>query len=486
MTTTAKYETTIGLEVHVQLSTQSKIFCGCSTKFGAAANTQTCPVCMGLPGALPVFNRKVLSYAIKVGLAVNCSIAGMMKFDRKNYFYPDLPKGFQISQYDLPLAANGELVILTGGVQKKIRITRVHLEEDAGKLIHVEGEDSSLVDFNRCGTPLLEIVSEPDIDSPQEAYDYLTELKAILKYLGVSDCNMEEGSLRCDANISLRPKGQRELGVRTELKNMNTFKGVKNALEYEIERQEEILEDGGRIVQETRLWNDAAGKSSSMRSKEEAFDYRYFPEPDLVPFTVDKKLVGSVRETIPELPRKRYERFLSDYKLPVLAASTIVQDKDTADYFEECATLYKKPHIIANWITGDILSEFNKRFSSERNATIMDLGIKPEDLVEMLRLIDKGEISGKIAKAILPEMIETKQSPDEIVKAKGMFQIKDKDELAKILDGVISSNAKPVEDYKNGKEAALAFLVGQVMKATKGKASPKIVNEMLKERMGRP
>jgi len=486
MTSAARYETTIGLEVHAQLSTKSKIFCGCSTKFGAVANTQTCPVCLGFPGVLPVFNREALRYALKVALALNCEIAEMMKFDRKNYFYPDLPKGFQISQYDLPLAANGELVILTGGSQMKIRITRVHLEEDAGKLIHVEGEDSSLVDFNRCGTPLLEIVSEPDITSPQEAYDYLTELKAILKYLGVSDCNMEEGSLRCDANISLRPKGRKELGVKSELKNMNSFKGVKNALEYEIERQEEILEDGGRIIQETRLWNDAAGKSYSMRSKEEAFDYRYFPEPDLVPFTVDKELVGSVREAIPELPRKRYERFLSDYKLPVLAASTIVQDKDVADYFEECARLYEKPQIIANWITGDILSEFNKRFSSERNATIRNLGIKPEDLTEMLGLIDKGEISGKIAKAVLPEMIDTKRSPKEIVKAKGMSQIKDKDELAKILDKIISSNAKPVEDYKNGKEAALTFLVGQVMKATRGKANPKIVNELLKERIGRP
>ncbi|MFH1752903.1 MAG: Asp-tRNA(Asn)/Glu-tRNA(Gln) amidotransferase subunit GatB [Candidatus Omnitrophota bacterium] len=485
MTVRGKYETTIGLEVHTQLSTRSKIFCGCSIKFGAPPNTQTCPVCLGFPGVLPVFNREALRCAIKVGLALDCEIAEMIKFDRKNYFYPDLPKGFQISQYDLPIAAKGKLLVLTASGDKNISIRRVHLEEDAGKLIHVEGEDSSLVDFNRCGTPLLEIVSEPDITSPQEAYDYLTELKAILKYLGVSDCNMEEGSLRCDANISLKPKGAKELGVKAELKNMNTFKGVKNALEYEIERQEGILQEGGRIVQETRLWNDSAGKSYPMRSKEEAFDYRYFPEPDLVPFTVDKELVNSIGESIPELPRKRCERFVSEYKLPVLTASTIVQEKETADYFEECMGFYKDPQMIANWITGGILSEFNKRLSARRGSSIRELGIKPEGLAEMLTLIDKGEISGKIAKVILPEMIDTKKSAKEIVKAKGMSQIKDKDELTKILDEVIVSNAKPVEDYKSGKEAALTFLVGQVMKATKGKANPKIVNEMLKERMDR-
>lgn len=479
MTSGRKYETTIGLEVHVQLSTESKIFCSCSTRFGSSPNSQTCPVCLGFPGALPVFNKQVLRSALKVGLALNCKINAVMKFDRKNYFYPDLPKNFQISQFDLPLAENGELSIISGDGRKTIRINRAHLEEDAGKLIHVEGENVTLVDFNRCGTPLLEIVTEPDLTSPEEAYNYLTEIKAILKYLEVSDCNMEEGSLRCDANISIRPVGQKELGVKAELKNMNTFKGVRAALQYEIERQVDLVEDGGKIAQETRLWNEASGKTLSMRSKEEAFDYRYFPEPDLMPFTIDKKTVDAAREAIPELPQKRLGRFTAgEYKLPLKVAATIVQDKEMADFFEECLRVYKKAQIVANWLTGDILSEINKR-----NVTLKGLGLKPEHLSEMLALIDSGEISGKIAKALLPEVIDSKEAPGDLVKAKGLSQIKDKGELEKVLDKVIKANAKPVEDYRSGKTTVLAFLVGQVMKVTKGKANPKLANELLKEKM---
>ncbi|MBL7069334.1 MAG: Asp-tRNA(Asn)/Glu-tRNA(Gln) amidotransferase subunit GatB [Candidatus Omnitrophica bacterium] len=474
-----RYEAVMGLEVHVQLSTKSKIFCGCSTKFGAEANTKTCPVCLGLPGALPVLNREVLHRAIKVGLALDCRTAKMMKFDRKNYFYPDLPKDFQISQYDLPLAANGRLGILTDGKERTVRIKRVHLEEDAGKLIHMEDEDASLVDFNRTGMPLLEIVSEPDISSPEEAYDYLTQLKTILKYLEVSDCNMEEGSLRCDANISIRPKGQVELGVKTELKNMNTFKGVKNALQYEIKRQGEVLDEGGTIKQETRLWDEAKGRTSPMRTKEEAFDYRYFPEPDLVPFIIDKELVESIRKGLPELPRRRLERFIEDYKLPPAAASLLVNEKEVADYFEDAAGIYKKDaKVVANWITGDIQGELNKR-----SLSIKELGIKPNDLADMIKMIDEGSITGKIAKGLLADMVETKMNPRKIVESKGLLQIKDKGELDKILYEVIKANPKPVIDYKNGKVNVLTFLVGQVMKATKGKANPKMVNDLLRERM---
>ncbi|MDB4349790.1 Asp-tRNA(Asn)/Glu-tRNA(Gln) amidotransferase subunit GatB [Omnitrophica bacterium] len=480
MTVPGRYETTIGLEVHVQLSTKSKIFCACSTKFGAPPNTQVCPVCLGLPGVLPVFNRKALRFALKVGLALKCKIAAMMKFDRKNYFYPDLPKNFQISQYDLPLAANGNLDIFLEGKKKSVKITRVHLEEDAGKLVHVEGEDASLVDFNRCGTPLLEIVSEPDIASPEEAYVYLTVLKAVLKYLEVSDCNMEEGSLRCDANISIRPKGQKGLGVKTELKNMNTFKGVKNALEYEVDRQKEILDEGGAVVQETRLWNEAEGRTYSMRTKEEAFDYRYFPEPDLVPFTIDKEAVESAKKELPELPAKRHARFLDEYKLTNASASAIVEVKEMADYFEKCAERYGNAQVIANWLTGDIQSELNRR-----KVSIKELGVKPEYVAEMLELIDSGDISGKIAKGLLQDMVDTKKPPRELVDQKGLSQIKDEDEITRFIDEVINNNPKPVEDYKGGKATALTFLVGQVMKATKGKANPKLVNELLKERMGK-
>ncbi len=479
----SKYETVIGLEVHVQLSTKSKIFCGCSTEFGSEPNTHVCPVCLGLPGTLPVFNREVLNRAIKVALALDCTVAKVMKFDRKNYFYPDLPKNFQISQFDLPLGAGGYVNIATRDGQKKIGVTRVHLEEDAGKLIHVEGKDLSLVDYNRTGTPLLEIVSEPDIATPDEAHRYLRALKAILKYLDISDCNMEEGSLRCDANISLRPVGQKELGVKAELKNMNSFKGIKNALEYEVERQRKLLDEGGRIVQQTRLWNESKMITISMRAKEEAYDYRYFPEPDLVPFYIEKALVGEIRSALPELPAARYDRFINGYKLQRMAASIIVQDKEMAEYFEECVKLYDKPQVAANWLTGDLLSEFNKRFSQDKSATINSLGVSPDGLAELLKLVDSGEISGKIAKQILPEMIDGKRGAGEIVKSGGLTQMRDRGEIEKVVADAMRANPKPVEDYKGGKEGALIFLIGQVMKATGGKANPKIVNQLLKERM---
>ena len=479
MTEPSKYDTTIGLEVHVQLSTRSKIFCGCSTKFGAEPNTQTCPVCLGLPGVLPVFNREALRSAIKVGLALNCIIAQKMKFDRKHYFYPDLPKDFQISQYDLPLAKEGILDMSKTGQKRAIRIKRVHLEEDAGKLIHMENEKSSLVDFNRAGMPLLEVVSEPDITSPEEAYDYLTELKKILKYLDVSDCNMEEGSLRCDANISIKPRGRRILGVKTELKNMNTFKGVRSALTYEVKRQMQLVRDGEKIIQDTRLWNEADGRTHSMRIKEEAYDYRYFPEPDLVPFMLNRVFIDMIRKTLPEFPREKLPRFIGDYMLSPDVASVLVSEKALADYFEKCCALYPRAQIIANWIIGDIQSELNKR-----NLSIEELGLPAERLAGMLKLIEDGSISGKMAKDILVKMIGTNKSAEELIKSEGLSQISCEKELGKILEDVIAQNPKPVGDYKKGKETALKFLVGMAMKATKGKANPKMVNDLLKKKMG--
>jgi len=476
-----KYTPTIGLEVHVQLSTRSKIFCSCSTKFGAEPNSHTCPVCLGLPGVLPVLNKTALDSAIKVALALGCKIQKMMKFDRKSYFYPDLPKNFQISQFDLPLGSGGILEFLVNDRKKKVKIKRVHLEEDAGKLMHTGSGNKSLVDFNRTGTPLLEIVSEPDIASPEEAYEYLTELKSILKYLEVSDCNMEEGSLRCDANVSVKLKSTKELGDKVELKNMNSFRGVKNALDYEIARQIVVLEDGDKVAHETRLWNEAKQETKSMRSKEEAFDYRYFPEPDLVPFTIAAKDIKKIKEGLPELPNKRLARFVTEYGLSQGAAYGIVKEKDVADYFEETAGIYKgEPKFIANWITGDIMSEMNKRY-----ACIRGLGIQPARLAELIQLIDEGAISGKIAKGILLDMIETRKPPRSIVESKGLLQIKDEGELTGIVDDVIRANTGPVKEYRKGKKGVLGFLVGQVMKATGGKANPKIANKLLTERINK-
>ena len=470
------YETVIGLEVHLQLKTESKVFCGCSTNFGAPPNTQTCPVCLGFPGSLPVLNRTALTLAAKVAIVLNCEIAKKIRFDRKNYFYPDLPKDYQISQFSQPLSGSGYLNVAINGTKKHIRIRRVHLEEDTGKLFHQPGY--SLIDFNRSGIPLLEIVSEPDISSPEEAYVYLCSLKSILEYIDVSDCNMEEGSLRCDANISIRKSGSRELGVKAEIKNMNSFKAVKAALEYERSRQIALLESGGRIVQETRLYDSSRNTTEPMRSKEEAHDYRYFPEPDLVPFDFEEGILEDIGNEIPELPEPRKKRFMSEYSLSDYDAAVMVSEKDVADYFERCVTMYQKPKVVANWIMGDMAA-----YMRENAIKIKDLNLKLEHLVGMLKLIDDGLISGKIAKELLIEMIRTGKSPEVLVKEKGLEQILDEGLLESVALQVILENPKPVEDFKNGKENSLMFLVGKVMAKTKGKANPIKVNEFLKQKL---
>jgi len=437
-----------------------------------------CPVCLGLPGVSPVFNEEVLNLAIKAALALGCKVSSTMKFDRKNYYYPDLPKNFQISQYDMPLASDGSIKIMTDGKAKKIRIKRTHLEEDAGKLIHEK--NASLVDLNRTGLPLLEIVSEPDITSPEEAYQYLVNLKAILQYLEVSDCNMEEGSLRCDANISIRPEGEKKLGTKTEIKNMNTFKGVKAALEYENKRQNSLLEKGKKITQETRLYDSAKEVTISMRSKEEAHDYKYFPEPDLVPFEVEETRLKTLKESLPELPEAKSERFKKDYTLSDYDVSILVSDRKIADYFEECVSLFKKPKIIANWITQDLAAEMNAR-----GITIEKLKLKPQQLVNMIEMIESGLVSGKIAKDILKVMLDTGKDPKQIVNEKGLTQVSSEDDIRKVVKEIMLENKRSVDDYRSGKKKAAAHLIGQVMKKTKGKANPKVLNTILEEELNR-
>ncbi len=492
-----EYETIIGLEVHVQLKTKSKIFCSCSTEFGAVPNSQVCPVCLGLPGVLPVLNKMALEYAIKAALAFNCQIAEKSIFARKNYFYPDLPKSYQISQYEEPLSSRGFVDIITEGKVKRIRITRVHLEEDAGKLLHEEVKDSTLIDLNRCGVPLIEIVTEPDIRSPKEAHEFLTILKSILQYIGVSDCNMEEGSLRCDANISVRPSKEetgkrgngetgKKLGVKVEIKNMNSFKAVEKALEYEMKRQIKALEEGKRIVQETRLWDENREITISMRTKEEAHDYRYFPEPDLVPIEVDREWIERIRKSLPELPEARKARFVRDYQIPDYDASILTSSKELADYYEECiktsyelrVTSYEFNKAVANWIISELLRELK-----ERDIGIEECKVSPQALAEMIELIDKGIISGKMAKDVFVEMFETGKRASQIVEEKGLAQISDEETLAKIVDKILKKNPKVVEDYKEGKEKALGYLVGRIMKETKGAANPKLVNKLLRERL---
>ncbi|MDP2981402.1 MAG: Asp-tRNA(Asn)/Glu-tRNA(Gln) amidotransferase subunit GatB [Candidatus Omnitrophota bacterium] len=473
------YEIVIGLEVHLQLNTKSKVFCGCSTNFGSAPNTQVCPVCLGFPGSLPVLNRRALELGAKVAIALNCRIAKKIRFDRKNYFYPDLPKDYQISQFDQPLAQQGSIsieILQPCGFQKKIRIRRVHLEEDTGKLFHQK--DSSLIDFNRSGIPLLEIVSEPDMNSPEEAYLYLTALKSILEYLDVSDCNMEEGSLRCDANISLRKKGGKELGVKTEIKNMNSFRGVKSALEYEARRQADLLESGERVILETRLYNAEKGLTEPMRSKEEAHDYRYFPEPDLSPFDFEESFLNAIAKDMPELPEPKKNRFIKDYRLSNYDAAIMASEKDVADYFEECAALYDNAKTIANWLMGDISAHMKGS-----NISIKDLNLKPVQLSGMLKMIDGGIITGKVAKTLLIEIIQTGNAPEKLVKEKGLEQISDVNLLETAISHAISENPKSVEDFKGGKDNAVMFLVGKVMQKTKGRADPNKVNEMLREKL---
>ncbi len=466
------WEAVIGLEVHVQLSTNTKIFCGCRNEFGAEPNTNVCPVCLGLPGVLPVFNEKVLEYAIKVGLALNCEIANYTKFDRKNYFYPDLPKAYQISQYDMPIARNGYLEIEVGGRSKRIGIKRVHMEEDAGKLVHEK--EYSLVDYNRTGVPLLEIVSEPDIRSPEEAYEYLTTLKQVIRYLGVSDCDMEKGSLRCDANVSVRKRGDSKFGTKTEIKNLNSFKGVKSALEYEIKRQIELLESGEEVVQETRLWSAEKQVTIPMRSKEEAHDYRYFPEPDLLPIEVSPGLVSRLRGDLPEMPKARRERLVKEYGITDYDAKVLCLEKDFADYFEACARHCKSAKRCANLMITILSEKLN-----EMGIEISQLRVSPNSLAELVNLWEEGKINNLVVKQVLEEMISTGKSAKRIVEEKGLTQVSDEGELERFAREAIEKNPKVVEDYRSGKKNAVMFLVGQVMKATRGKANPQKVRELL-------
>lgn len=478
MSELSKYETVIGLEVHVELHTNSKIFCGCSTSFGAPANTHTCPICLGHPGVLPVLNRQAVDYAMKAAMALNCEIADVTKFDRKNYFYPDSPKAYQISQYDKPIGQNGWIDIEVNGETKRIGITRLHLEEDAGKLTHVDGGYASLVDFNRVGTPLVEIVSEPDIRTPEEAKAYLEKLKAIMLYCDVSDVKMEEGSLRCDANISLRPWGQEQFGIRAELKNMNSFRGVQRGLEYEQLRQSEILSDGGEVVQETRRWDEAQGKTLSMRGKEEAHDYRYFPDPDLVTLHIDAEWKERVRSSIPELPDARKARYTSDHGLPSYDAEVITSSIKLADLFEESLTYTKDAKAVSNWIMGDLLGYLNTN-----GLELSDVKLTGQGLGEMIGLMEKGTISSKIAKTVFKAMLESGKRPQQIVEEQGLVQISDESAILAIVDKIVEANPQSVEDYRAGKEKAIGFLVGQIMKETKGKANPAIVNKLLIEKL---
>ncbi|GIO94857.1 MULTISPECIES: Asp-tRNA(Asn)/Glu-tRNA(Gln) amidotransferase subunit GatB [Paenibacillus] len=473
---TSKYETVIGLEVHVELHTNSKIFCGCSTAFGAPPNTHTCPICLGHPGVLPVLNRQAVEYAMKAAMALNCTISDVSKFDRKNYFYPDSPKAYQISQYDQPIGLNGWIDIEVDGKTKRIGITRLHLEEDAGKLTHVDGGYASLVDFNRVGTPLVEIVSEPEISSPEEAKAYLEKLRAIMQYCEVSDVKMEEGSLRCDANISLRPWGQKEFGTKAELKNMNSFRGVQRGLEYEQFRQAEVLDEGGVIVQETRRWDEAQGKTFSMRGKEQAHDYRYFPDPDLVSVHISEEWKEAVRATIPELPDARKARYTSEYGLPDYDAAVITASKPLADFFEDSLNYTKDAKSVSNWIMGDLLGYLNAN-----NLELSQVEITGQGLGEMIGLIEKGTISSKIAKTVFKEMLESGKLPAQIVEEKGLVQISDEGAIKSIVEQVVANNPQSVEDYKAGKQKAIGFLVGQVMKESKGKANPALVNKLLVE-----
>ncbi len=476
------YEVVIGLEVHVELKTNTKIFCSCPNEFGMAPNTNVCPRCLGLPGTLPVLNEKALEYAVLAGLALNCDIAEFSKFDRKNYFYPDLTKAYQISQFDLPVCEHGYLDIETDGKSKRVGVTRIHLEEDAGKLVH-EGDtislsNASLVDYNRAGVPLIEIVSEPDMRSADEARAYLEKLKAYIEYTGVSDVKMEQGSLRCDANVSIRPFGQEEFGTRAEVKNLNSFKAVQKAIEYEVERQIELIEDGGRVVQETRTWDDNQGMTFSLRGKEEANDYRYFPDPDLTPLIISKDYVEALRNTLPELPDVKKERIINDFGLQEYDAGVITSSRGLALFFDKTVELYNEPKKVCNWL----MVEFCRLLNTE-STEIEDSLVSPENLAQLLRLVEEGAISGKIAKTVFEDMFHTGKDPESIVKEKGLVQISDEGALDSIIDQVIAQNPKSVEDFKSGKKQAIGFLVGQIMKETKGQANPGLVNKMLTEKM---
>ena len=474
----SRYEVVIGLEVHVQLTTKTKIFCGCSPGFGQSPNSQTCPVCLGLPGALPVLNRQVVEDAIKAGLATNCQIAPRSIFARKNYFYPDLPKGYQISQFELPICEHGWLDIETEeSGEKRIGITRIHMEEDAGKLLHND-DNSSSVDLNRACTPLLEVVSEPDMRSSDEAIAYLKQLHQIVVYLGVCDGNLEEGSFRCDANVSVRPWGQKELGTRAELKNLNSFRFIKQAIEYEVERQIDIIDDGGEVVQETRLFDPDAGVSRSMRSKEEAHDYRYFPDPDLLPLQVADEWVERVRNGLPELPLDKISRYQNDLGLPAYNAGVLAAERPVAEYFEALVALHNNPKICSNWVMGEVLGALK-----EKGLKIDECPVSPELLAGILKRIDDNTISGKIAKTVFEEVWQTGKTADQVIEEKGLKQVTDTGAIEAIVDEVIAANPGQVAEYRGGKEKLMGFFVGQVMKASKGKANPGMANQLLKKKL---
>ena len=474
------YEVVIGLEVHAELSTKTKIFCSCPTEFGGEPNTHCCPVCMAMPGALPVLNKKVVEYAIKAGLATNCSITRVSKNDRKNYFYPDLPKSYQISQYDMPLCTKGYVEIKTEDGTKKIGLVRIHIEEDAGKLNHDEFGRGSLVDLNRSGVPLIEIVSEPDMRSVEEADSYLKKLKSILEYIEVSDCKMQEGSLRADVNVSVRKKGAKELGTRTEMKNMNSFRSITRAIEYEAERQIEVIENGGKIEQETLRWDEVSGKTFSMRDKENAQDYRYFPEPDLAIINISDEMIENIKKTLPEMPESRHERYIKEFKLPEYDSNILTSSKYLSDLFEKATAKCNNPKAVSNWIMTDIT-----RILNEKEQEPNDIPFTAEELGKLVILIDKGTICSKIAKQVLEELFENPKDPEDIIKEKGWIQISDEGAIKEVVTKILEANPASIADYKAGKDRALGFLVGQAMKETRGKANPQLLNKMFLEELNK-
>lgn len=474
------YEIVIGLEVHAELSTKTKIFCSCPTEFGGEPNTHCCPVCMAMPGALPVLNKKVVEYAIKAGLATNCDIARVSKNDRKNYFYPDLPKSYQISQYDMPLCTHGYVEIETKAGPKKIGITRIHIEEDAGKLNHDEFGRGSLVDLNRAGVPLIEIVSEPDMRSVEEADNYLKKLKSILEYIEVSDCKMQEGSLRADVNVSVRKKGTKEFGTRTEMKNMNSFRSITRAIEYEAKRQIEVLEQGGKIYQETLRWDEVSGKTFSMRDKENSQDYRYFPEPDLAIINISDEMIENIKKTLPEMPESRRERYIKEYKLPEYDSNILTSSKHLSDLFEKATAQCNNPKAVSNWIMTDIT-----RILNEKEQEPSDIPFTAKELGELVILIGKGTISSKIAKQVLEELFENPRNPEDIIKEKGWIQISDEGAIKEVVQKILEANPASIADFKAGRDRALGYLVGQAMKETKGKANPQMLNKMFLEELNK-